>query len=92
MYFLLSEGFKVNKLLLELKNIDMNITNLMKRGIKFSFLLMIFASIILLTYDFLFTYPIIYYAGFSLFKTSLFFMVGFIIFGFAFNKIKAEIS
>ena len=75
----------MNKLLLEFKNIDMNITNLMKRGIKFSFLLIIFASIIL------FTYPIIYYAGFSLFKTSLFFMAGFIIFGFAFNKIKAEI-
>ena len=81
----------MNKLLLEFKNIDMNITNLMKRGIKFSFLLIIFASIILLTYDFLFTYPIIYYVGFSLFKTSLFFMVGFIIFCFAFNKIKAEI-
>ena len=82
----------MNKLLLEFKNIDINITNLMRHGIKFSFLLIIFASIILLTYDFLFTYPIIYYAGFSLFKTSLFFMVGFIIFGFAFNKIKAEIS
>lgn len=81
----------MNKLLLEFKNIDINITNLMRRGIKFSFLLIIFASIILLTYDFLFTYPIIYYAGFSLFKSSLFFMVGFIIFGFAFNKIKAEI-
>ena len=78
----------MNKLLLEFKNIDINITNLMRRGIKFSFLLIIFASIILLTYDFLFTYPIIYYAGF---KTSLFFMAGFIIFGFAFNKIKAEI-
>ena len=61
----------MNKLLLEFKNIDINITNLMRRGIKFSFLLIIFASIILLTYDFLFTYPIIYYAGFSLFKTSL---------------------
>lgn len=82
----------MNKLLLEFKNIDMNITNLMKRGIKFSFLLIIFASIILLTYDFLFTYPIIYYAGFSLFKTSLFFMAGFVIFAFAFNRIKAEIS
>ena len=58
----------MNKLLLEFKNIDINITNLMRRGIKFSFLLIIFASIILLTYDFLFTYPIIYYAGFSLFN------------------------
>ena len=46
----------MNKLLLEFKNIDINITNLMRRGIKFSFLLIIFASIILLTYDFLFTY------------------------------------
>ena len=82
----------MRSILLEFKNLDNTIINLMKSGIKFSFLLIIFASIILLTYDFLFTYPIIYYAGFSLFKTSLFFMVGFVIFGFAFNKIKAEIS
>ena len=82
----------MRSILLEFKNLDNTIINLMKSGIKFSFLLIIFASIILLTYDFLFTYPIIYYAGFSLFKTSLFFMVVFVIFGFAFNKIKAEIS
>lgn len=82
----------MRSILLEFKNLDNTIINLMKSGIKFSFLLIIFASIILLTYDFLFTYPIIYYAGFSLFKTSLFFMVGFVIFGFAFNKIKSEIS
>lgn len=82
----------MKQILLEFKNLDNTIINLMRSGIKFSFLLIIFASIILLTYDFLFTYPIIYYAGFSLFKTSLFFIAGFIIFGFAFNKIKAEIS
>ena len=78
----------MNKLLLEFKNIDINITNLMRRGIKFSFLLIIFASIILLTYDFLFTYPIIYYAGFSLFKTSLFFFVAFITYAFAFDSVR----
>lgn len=82
----------MKQILLEFKNLDNTIINLMRSGIKFSFLLIIFASIILLTYDFLFTYPIIYYAGFSLFKTSLFFMAGFVIFAFAFNKIKAEIS
>ena len=35
----------MNKLLLEFKNIDINITNLMRRGIKFSFLLIIFLII-----------------------------------------------
>ena len=82
----------MKQILLEFKNLDNTIINLMKSGIKFSFSLIILASIILLTYDFLFTYPTIYYIGFSLFKTSLFFMAGFIIFAFAFNKIKVEIS
>ncbi len=82
----------MKQILLEFKNLDNTIINLMKSGIKFSFLLIILASIILLTYDLLFTYPTIYYIGFSLFKTSLFFMAGFVIFGFAFNKIKTEIS
>ena len=82
----------MKQILLEFKNLDNTIINLMRSGIKFSFLLIIFASIILLIYDFLFTYHIIYYVGFSLFKTSLFFMAGFVIFAFAFNKIKAEIS
>ena len=82
----------MKQILLEFKNLDNTIINLMRSGIKFSFLLIIFASIILLIYDFLITYPIIYYVGFSLFKTSLFFMAGFVIFAFAFNKIKAEIS
>lgn len=81
----------MKQILLEFKNIDNTIISLMKSGIKFSFLLIIFASMILLTYDFLFTYPIIYYAGFSLFKTSLFFMAGFVIFALAFNKMKQEI-
>lgn len=82
----------MKQILLEFKNLDNTIINLMKSGIKFSFSLIILASIILLTYDFLFTYPTIYYIGFSLFKTSLFFMAGFVISGFAFNKIKTEIS
>ena len=82
----------MKQILLEFKKLDNTIINLMKSGIKFSFSLIILASIILLTYDFLFTYPTIYYIGFSLFKTSLFFMAGFVIFGFAFNKIKTEIS
>ncbi len=81
----------MKQILLEFKNLDNTIINLMKSGLKFSFLLIILASIILLTYDFLFTYPIIYYTGFSLFKTSLFFMAGFVIFAFAFNRIKQEI-
>ena len=82
----------MKQILLEFKNLDNTIINLMRSGIKFSFLLIIFASIILLVYGWLFTYPLIYVVGFALFKTSLFFMAGFVIFAFAFNKIKAEIS
>lgn len=82
----------MKQILLEFKSMDNTIISLMKYGIKFSFGLTIFSSLILLIYDFLFTYPIIYYAGFSLFKTSLFFISSFIAFSFAFNKIKKDVD
>lgn len=81
----------MNQLLLEFKKLDNSIILLMKKGLKFSYGLIIASIIILLTYDFIYTYPIIYYIGISLFRTSLFFMVGFIICSFAFNKIKQEL-
>lgn len=77
----------MNKLLLEFKSMDSSIINLMKSGIKFSFYINIIANIFLLMYDFLFNSPSIYYIGISLFKTSLFFIVGFIMCAFAFSKI-----
>ena len=82
----------MKQLLLELKEMDNSILDLMKSGIRFSFLLSILSILILLTYDFIYTIPFIYYIGFSLFKTSLFFMVSFVICAFAFSKIQKEIK
>ncbi len=82
----------MKQILLEFKNMDDAIISLMKYGIKFSFGFTLFSSLVLLIYDFLFTYPIIYYIGFSLFKTSLFFIASFIAFSFAFNQIKKDVD
>lgn len=80
----------MNQLLLEFKKIDSSILSLMKSGIRFSFIINIIADLILLTYDFVITSPTVYYIGISLFKSSLFFIVGFVICAFAFNRIKSE--
>lgn len=81
----------MNQLLSEFKKMDHSILDLMKLGVKFSFLISLVSILILITYDFVYTYPTIYYIGISLFRTSLFFMVGFVIFGFAFSRIKREL-
>lgn len=82
----------MNQLLIELKKMDKPTLSLMKSGVKFSFLVCLISSFILLTYDFIYASPAVYYIGLSLFKTSLFFMVAFIICGFAFSKIKGELK
>ncbi len=64
----------MNQLLLEFKNMDNSIICLMKKGVRFYVFVSIIATIILLTYDFLYTYPIVYNIGISLFKTSLCFI------------------
>ncbi len=80
----------MKQFIMEIKKMDHSITELMKSGIKFSFGISIVSILILLTYDFLYSIPTIYYVGISLFRTSLFFMVGFIICAFAFQKIMKE--
>ena len=82
----------MKQLLLEFQKMDNNIIHIVKSGIKFSFLINIIATLILLTYDFIYTLPIVYHIGLSLFKTSLFFMVGFIICGLAFQRIKSDLK
>lgn len=82
----------MRQLLLEFKEMDRSILRLMKSGMKLSFCLSILSILILLTYDFVYTIPFVYYMGVSLFKTSLFFIVGFIICAFAFSKIQKEIK
>jgi len=82
----------MKQLLLEFKKMDNTILNLIKSGFKFCFLLNIIADLILLIYDFLYISPNMYYIGISLFKTSLFFMVGFIICGLAFSRILKDLE
>ena len=89
---LLERGIFMRQLLLELKEMDHSILGLMKSGIRLSFGLSILSILILLTYDFIYTIPFVYQIGFSLFKTSLFFIVGFVICAFAFSRIQKEIK
>ena len=71
-------------------NIDKHILKIMKLGFKFSLFIAIIATIILLTYDFGYKSPDLYYSGLLLFKTSTFFLVDFIVSGFAIDTIKKQ--
>ena len=82
----------MKELLMEFKKIDHSIISLMKSGIRFSFGIIVIATIILLTYDFIYTLPLVYYIGLSLFKTGLFFIVCFIIGAFDFNRIMRDLK
>lgn len=80
-----------------LKNILNNFRNLeiitykiMKKGIKYCFILCIISCIVLLTYQNLLTSPNIYYIGLALFKLSIYFMVDFIVCGFVVDNIKKQ--
>ncbi len=73
-----------------MKKIDNKIVKIMKIGISFSFAFCIIAAIILLIYN-ISSNPNTFYIGMSLIKSSLFFIVGFVICGFIFDKIINEI-
>ena len=73
------------KILILLKKINTKILNLMVTGIRISFCLCILATFILITYQ-LNNFPNLYYIGISLLQSGLFFIVTFIICGFAFNE------
>ena len=73
-----------------IKNLNKKIIKIMKIGLYFSYTFCIFASLILLAYI-LYCEPLIFHIGISLFQSGLFFLVIFIICGFAFNKLSNEI-
>lgn len=77
----------MKKILEEIKKFDKSILNLMKSGMKFSFVFCLFATLILAMYETVHI-PKLFYVGISLFQTSLFFLVSFITYGFIFNKMK----
>ena len=79
----------MNKILAEYLKIDKSILKIVKQGIKYCFAFSIFSTSILLIYD-LYSIPNLYYIGISLFKSSMFYIVSFIAFGYAFNILKNE--
>lgn len=74
-----------------IKIIDKNILKIVKNGLKFSIVFCLIAIYILTIYTVLGA-PHTYYIGMSLLKSGLFYIVGFIICGIAFNKIIGEIK
>ena len=72
-----------------IKQIDKKILKIIKNGLKGSFIFCLIASYILITYTTI-GEPNAYYIGISLLKSGLFFITGFIICGFAFNKILSD--
>ena len=77
----------MKNLINELKNFDKSVLKVMKSGIHFSFIFCLFSTLILAIYNSVHI-PKLFYAGISLFQTSLFFLVAFIAYGFVFNKVK----
>ena len=68
------------------KNFEKITRKVLKGGLEFCFGLSSIAIIILLTYNFFFAYPIIYYIGLTLFRLSLIFGIEFC-FSFSFLAI-----
>ena len=82
----------VDKLISNVKEMDKYIVRIMKKGFKFSAYICILSLIILLTYC---IYPISHISldsSLILFRTGLFFAVGFFICGFAVDKLKKQIN
>ena len=73
------------------KNLDKQAKLIMVYGIKFCFIICVVSLIILFTYNFSFTMPILFTIGFILFKLSLIFGIEFIICGFVVDGIKKQI-
>jgi len=71
------------------KNIDNKVKNIMINGFKFSFACLIFSVLVLIAYQ-LFLLPIIYTCWTILFKTSIMFVVDFIILGIGFDTLKKQ--
>lgn len=64
---------------------------IMKYGLTFCFIICILSVLILLTYDFAFPSPFMYYIGINLFKLSLIFGIEFIVCGFIVDGIKKQL-
>ena len=81
----------MNLLFTNLKKLDSSIVRVCVNGIKYCFLLTLLSVLLLSVY---LTLPSLglFYVGMSLFKSSLFFMVFFIICAIAIDTIKKEVN
>ena len=80
----------IKEMIKNVRDIDEKILKIVKIGVKISFLLCIIATFLLATYTVngkLSTY----YIGISLIRVSLFYIVGFIVCGIAFNNIMKDL-
>ena len=84
----------VKKIYEKLKNTFNNLEEknlkLMKFGFKFSFVIAMISSIILITYLFFVHTPIVYKLGIIIFEISLYFMADFFVSGIAIDSIKKQ--
>ena len=71
------------------KNIDEKVKKIMINGFKFSFIFLILSTLVLSIYK-LYMIPIIFTCGTILFKTSLMFIVDFVIMGIGFDILKKQ--
>lgn len=81
----------IRKVLDNFKNLDKLTFKIMNYGLKFCFAICILSVLILLTYDFSFPSPSIYYIGINLFKLSLIFGIEFIVCGLVVDGIKKQL-
>ncbi len=82
----------INNFLGSIKHLDKNVFKLVKLGLTFCFIFCLFSVSILFIYNFIYSTPILFYIGYSLFKSSLMFCITFIICGIGFDKLKKELN
>lgn len=80
----------VKMLVDKVNNLDVKIKKIMHVGFIFSFIIAMIAILSLFTYDIFYSIPSLFYAGISLFRTSLMFACTFFICGIGFDTIKKE--
>lgn len=82
----------IKNLITSFKNFDKKTNKILKYGLYFCFILCTISIFILITYNFIFAIPFLYYIGLSLFKLSLVFGIEFIICSLVVDGIKKEMS
>ena len=80
----------IKKIIEIYKNFDKITYKIMNNGLKFCLIICLVSVFILLTYNFAFQSPFIYYIGISLSRLSLIFGIEFIICGFVVEGIKKQ--